>query len=158
MPHHALEIQLTRPARPVELRAVARSIPLAANSDTTRLMALSPGKTARRAARHLRRHLGTSLPIDVITTHYPDPGGQVLLSVALPPATQATLRQSAQQSEQTPEQTVERALRQELAQCDRDEADRLGREVTSLLATTTPTRLLAALGHVLARTHGVVPR
>ncbi|MEV5513913.1 hypothetical protein AB0L50_13430 [Streptomyces flaveolus] len=158
MPHHALEIQLTRPARPAELRAAARSIPLAANSDTTRLMALSPGKTARRAARHLRRNLGTNLPIDVITTHYPDPGGQVLLSVTLPPATQAALRQAAQQSGQTPEQTVERALRQELAQYERNEADRLSREVTGLLATTTPTRLLTALGHVLARTHGAAPR
>ncbi|MGJ3558094.1 hypothetical protein ACR6C2_00695 [Streptomyces sp. INA 01156] len=42
MPHHALEITLTRPPNPAELDAACRRMPLAANCDTTRLMALVP--------------------------------------------------------------------------------------------------------------------
>ncbi|MGW8747578.1 hypothetical protein [Streptomyces sp. NPDC055794] len=152
MPHHALEVVLTRSARPVELRAAARSIPLAANHDATRLMALCRGKTVRRAAHRLRRRLGTHLPIDVITTHYPDTHGQVLLNVCVPPATRAVLGQTAEQAGQTPEHMLELALHQRLTQHDREESDRLSRAVNHLLAGTTPARLLTAVGHALTRT------
>lgn len=45
MPHHALEFALTRPLTPAELRHAAQAWPLAANHDTTRLMALTGAKT-----------------------------------------------------------------------------------------------------------------
>ncbi|GAA5215858.1 hypothetical protein [Streptomyces thinghirensis] len=157
MVHHALEVVLTRPARPAELHAATRSIPLAANHDATRLMALCPGKTARRAAHRLRRRLGTHLPIDVITTHYPDTHGQVLLNVCVPPATRAALGRTAEQAGQTSEQMLERALRQKLTQCDREEADRLSHAVDHLLTSTTPARLLTAVGHALTRSPGAAP-
>ncbi|WP_254718992.1 hypothetical protein [Streptomyces sp. CL12-4] len=157
MPHHALEIMLTRPARPAELRAANRSVPLAVSCDATRLMALWPGKTAGRTVHRLRRHLGTSLPIDVITTHYPDTSGQVLLNVALPTAAQAALHRAAAQTGHPPELLMERALHHTLTQYDRDETDRLGRAVSQLLTGTTPARLLAAVGHVLARNPGAAP-
>nr|WP_306416601.1 hypothetical protein [Streptomyces sp. alain-838] len=86
MPHHALEIPLTRPISQAELRAAARRVPRAANADAARLMALCPGKTEGRAAQRLRRHLTTALPIDVITTHYPNTNGDVLLNVTFTPA------------------------------------------------------------------------
>lgn len=157
MPHHALEVVLTHPARPAELRAATRSIPLAANHDATRLMALCRGKTARRAAHRLRRRLGTHLPIDVITTHYPDTHGQVLLNVRVSPTTRAALDRTAEQAGQTPEQMLERALHQRLTQHDREETDRLSRAVNHLLTGTTPARLLTAVGHALTRPPGAAP-
>lgn len=45
MPHHALEIVLTRPLCPAALLRAARVLPLAANHDATRLMALVSAKT-----------------------------------------------------------------------------------------------------------------
>ncbi|MBZ6114210.1 MULTISPECIES: hypothetical protein [Streptomyces] len=156
MPHHALEVVLTRPARPAELRTATRSVPLAANCDGTRLMALCPGKTARRAAHRLRQHLG-SLPVDVITAHYPDQHGQVLLNIAWPPTTQAALRRTAEKAGQSLEQMLEQTLRRALDQHDRDETERLRRAVTHLLTGTTPAHLLTALGHALARTPGAAP-
>lgn len=157
MSHHALEVVLTRSARPAELRAATHCVPLAANHDATRLMALCRGKTTRRAAHSLRRRLGTHLPIDVITTHYPDTHGQVLLNVCLPPATQAALGRTTEQADQPPEQMLERALHQNLVQYDREEADRLSRAVNHLLTGTTPARLLTAVGHALTRSPGAAP-
>ncbi|MGW2259096.1 hypothetical protein ACWCXE_14895 [Streptomyces sp. NPDC001780] len=44
MPHHALEITLTRPLTPTALQRAARLLPLAANHEATRLIALMPAK------------------------------------------------------------------------------------------------------------------
>lgn len=44
MPHHALEITLTSPLSPAALHRAARVLPLAANHDSTRLMALVSAK------------------------------------------------------------------------------------------------------------------
>lgn len=49
-------------------------------------MALVPAKTPARAARRLRRRLEDRLPIDVITTHYPDASGKILLDLVFLPA------------------------------------------------------------------------
>ncbi|CAM5316623.1 hypothetical protein SCHAM137S_01913 [Streptomyces chartreusis] len=61
--HHAVEVALTRPATPGELRSARRHVPLAVNADRTRLMvvhsARSPG-----LALHLVRRLSARLPID----------------------------------------------------------------------------------------------
>jgi hypothetical protein len=43
----------------------------------------------------LRRRLDALLPIDVLTTHYPDRRGRVLLNVALPHTADQALRQAA---------------------------------------------------------------
>ncbi len=95
MPHHALEILLTRTLGPAELRDAARVLPLAANHNATRLMTLVHAKTPHQAARRLRHRLGARLPIDVITTHYPDTDHKVLLNVALPAAAHAALKAAA---------------------------------------------------------------
>ncbi|MFE9941552.1 hypothetical protein [Streptomyces hirsutus] len=146
MPHHALEITLTRPLNPAELDAACRRTPLAANCDTTRLMALVPAKTPDRAAHRLRRRLKDRLPLDVITTHYPDASRQVLLNLALPPAAHAAL-----QTAQKPEHLLERAVHRALAEHTDHEVKRLEHEVRRLLAHTAPARLLAAMGHALTR-------
>lgn len=156
MPHHALEITLTRPLAPAELRHAARVMPLAANHDTTRLMALVPAKTSGRSAHRLRRLLDTQqLPIDVITTHYPDKSGQVLLNVALPPAARTALKGAADRAGHSIERFVQLALHRALAQHASDEADRLDQEVRHLLTHTTAAHLLSAVGHALTQTPGV---
>lgn len=151
MPHHALEITLTRPLPPPVLHRAARLLPLAANHDATRLMALVPAKTPHAAARRLRRRLGTRLPIDVITTHYPDADHSVLLNIAFPPAAHATLTASARRAQQTPELFLELAVHRALAEHADRETERLDHAVRQLLAHTTPAYLLAAVGHALTR-------
>ncbi|OAH11724.1 hypothetical protein STSP_48930 [Streptomyces jeddahensis] len=157
MPHHALEITLTRPPHPRRPRHATNRQPLAPNHDATRLMALLPAKTPGRAAHRLRQRLDTRLPIDVITTHYPDASGQILLNVAFSPTTHATLRHAADSAGQSLELFVKLALHRALAQHASDEADRLDQAVHHLLTGTTPAHLLAAVGHALTRTPGAAP-
>lgn len=154
MPHHALEITLTRPLTPAELHTAARTLPLAANHDATRLMTLVRARTPGRAARRLRHRLSARLPVDVITTHYPDTDGHILLNVAFPPAVQAAIRHSAAQAGQSPGRFLKLALDRALARHASDEADRLDRAVGELLAHTTSAHLLTALGRALSRHPG----
>ncbi|WP_308313521.1 hypothetical protein [Streptomyces sp. G1] len=72
-----------------------RHLPLAANHDATRLMTLVESKTPHQAARRLRHRVGALLPIDVITTHYPDADHTVLLNVAFSPAAHDALTADA---------------------------------------------------------------
>ena len=151
MPHHALEIILTRPLSPAALHRAARRLPLAANRDATRLRAVVPAKTPHQALRQLRHRLGDRLPIDVITTHYPDADHTVLLNVAVPPSVHAALTAQARHAAQTPERFLELALHRALAEHADPETDRLDRAVRQLLAHTSPAYLLSAVGHALAR-------
>ncbi|MEU1320782.1 hypothetical protein ABZ405_37775 [Streptomyces tibetensis] len=149
MPHHALEITLTRPLSAAELRHAAQAWPLAANHNATRLMVLVGAKTPERAAHRLRRRLTARLPIDVITTHYPDAHGQVLLNLAFPPAVHTALAREARHAGLTPERFVREALQRALAANADQEAERLDHAVRHLLARTTPAHLLSAVGHAL---------
>ncbi|MGJ3558093.1 hypothetical protein ACR6C2_00690 [Streptomyces sp. INA 01156] len=87
----------------------------------------------------------------MITTHYPDASGQVLLNLALPPAAHTALRTTALQTGQKPERLLERAVHRALAEHTDHEVKRLEHELRRLLAHTTPARLLAAMGHALTR-------
>ncbi|WP_282703924.1 hypothetical protein [Streptomyces sp. CC219B] len=151
MPHHALEIVLTRPLTAAELRHAAYAWPLAANRDATRLMTLAGGATPERAVHRLRRRLTARLPIDVITTHYPDAHGQILLNLVFPPATFSAVEREAHCAGLIPERFVREALHRALAEHADREADRLDRAVRQLLAGTTPAHLLSAVGHALTR-------
>ncbi|MEU8992849.1 hypothetical protein AB0C98_41810 [Streptomyces sp. NPDC048558] len=151
MPHHALEITLTRPLTAAELRHAAHAWPLAANHDATCLMALAGAKPPERAAHRLRQRLTSRLPIDVITTHYPDARGHVLLNVALPPDIHTALERDARRAGLTPERFVREALHRALAEHADRETDRLDRVVRQLLASTTAAHLLSAVGHALTR-------
>ncbi|MFE3742575.1 hypothetical protein [Streptomyces sp. NPDC059134] len=95
MPHHALDITLPRLFTPTESHWATRTMPFAANHDATHLLALVHAKTPSEALNRLRDQIGGLLPIDVITTHYPDSGGQILLNVDFPPATYAALQTAA---------------------------------------------------------------
>jgi hypothetical protein len=114
-------------------------------------MALIAAKTPQRAAHRLRHRLGTRLPIDVITTHYPNADHSVLLNVAFPPAVHAILTADARRAQQTPARFLELALRRALAEHAEQETDRLDRAVRQLLVHTTPAYLLSAVGHALTR-------
>ncbi|MEW2120428.1 hypothetical protein AB0945_35720 [Streptomyces sp. NPDC005474] len=157
MPHHALDITLTRPLTPAELQRATRTMPLAANHDATHLLALVPAKTLEKALNRLRRQTGGLLPIDVITTHYPDADGKILLNVAFPPATHADLQAAANSAGQPLRIFLQLALQQALARRADEEAERLDRAVQNLLAHTTAPHLLAALGRTLTRTPGATP-
>ncbi|MGI5461208.1 hypothetical protein ACQEWB_50305 [Streptomyces sp. CA-249302] len=151
VPHHALEIILTRPLAANALHRATRALPLAANHDATRLTALVEAKTAHRAARRLRHQVGARLPIDVITTHYPGTDHKVLLNIAFAPAAHAVLTAGARRARQRPERFVELALRRALAEHADQEIDRLEQAVRELLTQTTPACLLSAVGHALTR-------
>ncbi|MGW0955338.1 hypothetical protein ACWDAO_07735 [Streptomyces sp. NPDC001212] len=94
-PFHAVEITLTRPATRSELRHARERARLAANADRTRLMAVQSARSPDGVLHALRRQLGTRLPIDILTTHYPDRSGQVLLNIALSHSVDAALRPRA---------------------------------------------------------------
>lgn len=154
MPHHALDIALTRPLTPAELRQVTRTMSFAANHDTTHLLALVRAKTPDKALNRLRRQIGGRLPVDVITTHYPDPDGQILLNVAFPPATRTALKAVADAAGQPLPVFLQLAVHRALARHGSEEANRLDQEVQRLIAHTTASHLLAAIGRALTHAPG----
>ncbi|MFE2992358.1 hypothetical protein [Streptomyces sp. NPDC059262] len=152
--HHAVEIALTRPATHAELAHAARALPLAANHDATCLMAVVHAKTPGRALHRVRRRIGDALPVDVITTHYPDSSGHVLLNITLPPHAGTALRRAAACAGRKPRLFVQLALLRALAQHIEEVAGFLDGAVQRLLATTTASQLLAAVGRALTPTPG----
>ncbi|MFM9552639.1 hypothetical protein ACKI19_10120 [Streptomyces caniscabiei] len=114
--HHAIEITLTRPASDCELRRARRVVALASNNDRTRLLTLQRAKTPGRALRALRRRLDAVLPIDVLTTHYPDRQGCVLLNFALSHPARTTIRQAAEACGQRPRDFLKQTVIDAVAQ------------------------------------------
>lgn len=157
MRHHALDITLTRALTPAELHRAAHTMPLAATHDATRFLALVRAKTPAKALNRLRHQIGGRLPIDVITTHYPDPHGQILINITFSPAAHAALKAAAEQTRRPPNLFVQDAIYQALARHADQEADRLDRALQHLLAGTTPPYLLAAFGRALTHTTGAAP-
>ncbi|MDO0935224.1 hypothetical protein QQY66_27450 [Streptomyces sp. DG2A-72] len=92
---YVVEIALTRPASARELHRARCFVAFAANADRTRLMTVQSGKSPGRALHRLRRRLDSVLPIDVLSTHYPDRHGRVLLNVVLSRSANAQIRQEA---------------------------------------------------------------
>jgi hypothetical protein len=144
VPHHALEIILTRPASRAELACAVRIMPLAANRDRTRLMTLAKAKSADRALNRVHRRLASLLP-----TQYPDADNQVTLAIDFSPSTDSVIRRAAQQLGQSPGVFVQQAIHRALTCRARQEAEHLDRALQMLLARTTPARLLAAAGRIL---------
>lgn len=154
MARHALEITLTRPVTPAELARASPALPLAANHDSTRLMAVLKAANADQALNRARRRLKGLLPIDALTTHYPDQDGQVLLSVAFSPAADAAIRRAAEHEGQEPHQFLGQVIRRALADHARREAADLDHALRSLLTRTSPDRLVAAVDRTLTHTTG----
>lgn len=146
---HAVEIMLTRPVTRGELERACRAVPLAANADRTRLMTARRAKPPGQALRSLRRKLDRLLPIDVLTTHYPDRSGQVLLNVVLPGATRSSVLQAAAAQKQKPGVFLGRAVVAALERNERDRTRRLTAQLQSLLVYHTPEDVLNCAAHVL---------
>ncbi|MFJ2607975.1 hypothetical protein ACIO13_23820 [Streptomyces sp. NPDC087425] len=147
--HHAVEITLTRPATAGELRHARRIMPLAANSDRTRLMAVTNAKGPGDALRLLRRSLDTCLPIDVLTTHYPNRHGQVLLNVELSNAVTKILRAEAAAARQRPRDLLGRRVIAALARDAQERARRLENRLESLLVQYTAEDVLSGVAELV---------
>ncbi|MFJ9589731.1 hypothetical protein [Streptomyces acidicola] len=156
--HHAVEITLTRPLTPDELKRASRNVPLAANADRTRLMAVQRAHSPGNALHVLRRRLGSRLPIDVLSTHYPDRHGQVRLNIAFSRKAEAVIRRAAAASGQRPKQFVRQSVTDALARQQQDRFRLLEIRLHGLLAHHTPEEVLAcAATALLGRHHHHLP-
>ncbi|MET9566275.1 hypothetical protein [Streptomyces tauricus] len=156
-PCHAVEILLTRPADPSELRYVRSSSRLAVNADRTRLMAVQSAPSPGTALHLLRRQLETHLPIDVLSTHYPDQHGQVLLNVALDRTALRTLRRDAAARGQHPGDVLRQHVTIALARQEERHARQLKERLTPLLTDHTPEEVLAGAAALLQARQGHGP-
>ncbi|MFE7029114.1 hypothetical protein ACFU9Y_02310 [Streptomyces sp. NPDC057621] len=155
-PCHAVEILLTRPADPSELRYV-RSSRLAVNADRTRLMAVQHAPSPGAALHLLRRRLDTHLPLDALSTHYPDQHGQVLLNVALDRTAGRALRRDAAARRQRPGDVLRQHVTIALAREKERRARRLTERLTPLLTDHTPEEVLAGAAALLLGRQGHCP-
>ncbi|WP_406395595.1 hypothetical protein OG806_38525 [Streptomyces sp. NBC_00882] len=146
---HAVEIILTRPVTRTELHRACRSVPLAANADRTRLMTVRPAKSPGRALRSLRHQLDRLLPIDVLTSHYPDRSGQVELNVAFTRPIRALIGQAATARGQKSAEFLSRTVVEAVARDERTRTRHLTARLQDLLVHHTPEAVLACAAHVL---------
>ncbi|MGI5453577.1 hypothetical protein ACQEWB_10465 [Streptomyces sp. CA-249302] len=149
--HHAIEIALTRPATDDELCRARRVVALASDTNRTRLLALQRARTPERALRTLRHRLDVMLPIDVLTTHYPDRQGRVLLNVALSPATRTTVRHAAAARGQRPRDFLSEIITDAIARHGEQRARHLTSRLEELLTDHTPEELLRCAANALHR-------
>ncbi|MFJ6726655.1 hypothetical protein ACIQPQ_17265 [Streptomyces sp. NPDC091281] len=152
-PHHAVEITLTRPATASELQRARRRVPLATNADFTRLLVVQQAKSPGRALRVLRHLLDVQLPIDVMTTHYPDRRGQILLNVAVSHAIRRIIRHKAAALGQTPQDFLSQAVTTAVDRHERQRLRHLTDRLEGLLTDNTAEELLLAAADVLSRPH-----
>jgi hypothetical protein len=156
---HAIEITLTRPATPAELRRAAKELPLAPDAESRHLMTVVRAATPAKALRRTRRRLGHLLPIDVLASHYPDSTGSILLNVDLPADAYGHLKRAARRLNRSPSAHLAEAVERALAEAERDKARLLDAALDSLLTHSSPHQLLAAAARTLDRpttTHGVL--
>lgn len=148
MPHYAIDITLTRPATPAEIKTAARAsgYPLAGDATRTRLLALVPAKAPRRALRKLRGALDGLLPIDTL---YADAQGQHLLNVELNPKAHKALRRAAARCGQCPEDYLRDAVLDAVARDRAAARARLDTALDRFLTSSTPAQLLGAVAQRL---------
>ncbi|MEU5340454.1 hypothetical protein AB0H18_06405 [Streptomyces sp. NPDC020766] len=146
---HAVEIVLTRPVTRAELHRACRRVPLATNVDRTRLMAVCGAKSPGRALRSLRHELDRLLPIDVLTTHYPDASGQVLLNVAFTRAMHSSICQAATARGQKPADFVAQTVAGAVERAERARNRHLTKQLQDLLVHHAPEAVLACAARAL---------
>lgn len=144
-----MEIVLTRSATRRELHRACRAVPLVANADRTRLMTVRPAKSPGRALRSLRHELDRLLPIDVLTTHYPDASGKVLINLVLTRATRSVIRQAAAVHGQKPAEFVARIVGAAVERDKQDRAQQLAVQLRGLLVHYAPEDVLTCTARIL---------
>ncbi|MEU2425514.1 hypothetical protein ABZ619_31665 [Streptomyces sp. NPDC007851] len=155
--YHAIEITLTRPATDSELHRARRVAALASSTDRTRLLTVRRAKTPGRALQTLRRRLAGELPIDVLTTLYPDQQGCVLLNFTLSHAARTTIRQAAAACGQRPRDFLRQTVIDAVARHKEDRARRLATQMEGLLTQHTPEELLLCAADSLLIHHNRRP-
>ncbi|MFF7889793.1 hypothetical protein ACH40F_54525 [Streptomyces sp. NPDC020794] len=108
-------------------------------------LAKSPG----RALRSLRHELDRLLPIDVLTSHYPDPSGRVVLNVALTRAMRSLIGQTATAQGQEPAAFLARTVVEAVARDEQTHTRQLTTRLQDLLAHHTPEAVLTCAARVL---------
>ncbi|PWJ02038.1 hypothetical protein DKG34_40895 [Streptomyces sp. NWU49] len=147
---YAVEIALTRPATTRELHRARRCVAFAANADRTRLMTLQSAKSPGRALHRMRCRLDSVLPIDVLSTHYPDRHGRVLLNVVLSRRAHTQIRQEAAASGAHAGEVLRERIAARLAREQRERHQRLESQLRRLLTHHTSEEVLAcAAGRLL---------
>ncbi|MDX3069107.1 hypothetical protein PV518_44415 [Streptomyces sp. ND04-05B] len=106
-------------------------------------MTVQRGDSPGPALHRLRRWLDTVLPIDVLTTHYPDRQGRVLLSVVLSHRAGAQIRRAAAASGLRPRDVLGERITAHLAREQRQGRHRLESQLQRLLDHHTPEEVLA---------------
>ncbi|MFE2716941.1 hypothetical protein ACFXKI_34520 [Streptomyces mirabilis] len=120
-------------------------MPLASNADRTRLMAVHGARSPGGALHALRRRLDALLPIDVLSTHYPNRHGQILLNVALGHTADRALRRDAAVVGQRPQDVLRRRATAALTREEQERARQLENRLENLLAHHTPDEVLACV-------------
>jgi hypothetical protein len=148
---YAVEISLTRPAYAWELDRARRRVRFAASADRTRLMTVQSDTSPGRALHRLRRQLDSVVPIDVLSTHYPDRHGRVLLNVELGRHADAAIRREAAASGRRPRDVLGARITTALARERREQCHRLEAQLSGLLVEHTPEDVLACVAVLLAK-------
>lgn len=121
-------------------------------------MVIHSARSSGGALHVLRRRLGARLPIDVLTTHYPDRRGQVLLNVALSHATGRVLHRAAAATGQRPQDVLRQRVTEALARDEQERARLLADRLEGLLTHHTPEEILACAASLLhSRQHHRTP-
>ncbi|MCX5559501.1 hypothetical protein [Streptomyces sp. NBC_00038] len=148
---YAVEISLARPASDRELHQARHRVRFAVNADRTRLMTVQSGKGPGSALHRLRRQLDAVLPVDVLTTHYPDRQGHILLNVALSRRAGTEIRRAATASGRRPRDVLGERISTSLAQEQRERRHRLDAQLQHLLTHHTPEEVLTCMASRLLR-------
>lgn len=149
--HYAVEISLTRPATARELDRARRRMRFASNADRTWLMTVQSGTSPGQALHQLQRRLDMVVPIDVLSTHYPDRHGRVLLSVELGQDADASIRSEAAARGRRPQEVLDERITTALTREQSERRRRLESQLSGLLAERTPEDVLACAVALLAK-------
>jgi hypothetical protein len=118
-------------------------VQFAASADRTRLMTVQSSTSPGRALHRLRRRLCTVMPIDVLSTHYPDRHGRVLLNVDLGRDINSAIHREAAATGQRPQDVLGERITTALTRERRERRHRLEARLNGLLAEHTPEDVLA---------------
>ena len=131
-PFHASELTLPRPATQGGLRHARARVRPTANADRTRLVAAQSAQPGRAAA-----PTGHATAIDVLTTHYPNRSGRVLLNIAIGPLSRCGLPPGRSSPGQRLQDVLGQCAVADRAQHEQERARRPEKRIESLFAHTT---------------------
>jgi hypothetical protein len=147
VPLYAIEIHLTRPARRVELRAAVRSsrMKLAPTEGLDRIAVLVTAEDERGAIRNVWDRLENVIPIDVLTSVFPNSDGKYTLSFPLPTDALRHISARAAAAGCTPEKLIQDAIAEALARDRTSRRSHLDSRLNELLRDFAPADVVDAI-------------